>query len=54
MVYPSTIARPVMPTLLVVHHTVSPALQELLEAVRSGTSADRIEGALAKARPTAS
>src|ERR1700710_1287766 len=33
-----------MPTLLVVHHTVSPALQELLEAVRAGAGAAGIEG----------
>ena len=33
-----------MPTLLVVHHTTSPALQELLDAVLDGTRADGIEG----------
>lgn len=33
-----------MPTLLVVHHTASPATQELLEAVLEGTRADGIEG----------
>jgi multimeric flavodoxin WrbA len=32
-----------MPTLLVVHHTVSPATQELLEAALAGTKADGIE-----------
>lgn len=30
--------------LLVVHHTTSPALQELLEAVLAGTRADGLEG----------
>jgi multimeric flavodoxin WrbA len=33
-----------MPVLLVVHHTTSPATQELLEAALSGTRADGIEG----------
>jgi multimeric flavodoxin WrbA len=32
-----------MPTLLVVHHTVSPATQELLEAALDGTRADGLE-----------
>lgn len=32
-----------MPVLLVVHHTTSPALQELLEAVLAGTRADGLE-----------
>lgn len=32
-----------MPTLLVVHHTVSPAMQELFDAVLSGTSAEGLE-----------
>jgi multimeric flavodoxin WrbA len=32
-----------MPTLLVVHHTVSPATQELLEAALAGTNADGLE-----------
>ena len=31
------------PTLLVVHHTASPATQELLEAVLAGTSAEGLE-----------
>ncbi|HLY33875.1 MAG TPA: NAD(P)H-dependent oxidoreductase [Jatrophihabitantaceae bacterium] len=33
-----------MASLLVVHHTTSPALQELLEAVLDGTRAEGIEG----------
>lgn len=33
-----------MPTLLVVHHTVSPATQELLESALAGAAADGIEG----------
>lgn len=33
-----------MPTLLVVHHTCSPALQELLEAVVAGARDPEIEG----------
>ena len=33
-----------MPLLLVVHHTVSPATQEMLEAVLAGTRADGIDG----------
>jgi multimeric flavodoxin WrbA len=32
-----------MPTVLLVHHTVSPATQELLEAAISGTSAEGLE-----------
>jgi multimeric flavodoxin WrbA len=32
-----------MPTLLVVHHTVSPAMQELFDAALSGTSAEGLE-----------
>lgn len=32
------------PTLLVVHHTASPATQELLEAVLAGTAADGLDG----------
>lgn len=32
-----------MPALLVVHHTTSPSLQELLEAVLDGTRADGLE-----------
>lgn len=33
-----------VPTLLVVHHTTSPATQELLEAALSGAKADGIDG----------
>jgi NAD(P)H-dependent FMN reductase len=33
-----------MPTLLVVHHTPSPAMHSMLEAVRAGASNDEIEG----------
>lgn len=37
--------------LLVVHHTTSPTLQELLEAVLAGTRADGIEGVEVRVRP---
>lgn len=40
-----------MPTLLVVHHTTSPALQELLDAVLDGTKADGIDGVDVRVRP---
>jgi multimeric flavodoxin WrbA len=40
-----------VPTLLVVHHTTSPALQTLLEAVLDGTRADGIEGVDVRVRP---
>src|ERR1700709_916243 len=40
-----------MPTLLVVHHTVSPALQELLEAVEAGTRAEGLESVDVVVRP---
>lgn len=40
-----------MPTLLVVHHTTSPALQELLDAAIEGTRADGIEGVDVRVRP---
>ena len=33
-----------MPTLLVVHHTASPATQELLEAALAGAQAEGVEG----------
>ena len=33
-----------MPRLLVVHHTPSPALQEMFEAVVSGARTDEIDG----------
>ena len=39
------------PTLLVVHHTVSPACEALLEAVLEGTRADGIEGVSVAVRP---
>ena len=37
--------------LLVVHHTASPATQELLEAALSGTAADGIDGLEVRVRP---
>jgi NAD(P)H-dependent FMN reductase len=40
-----------MPRLLVVHHTPSPALQELLEAGLSGTRADGLEAVEVVTRP---
>ncbi|MDX6284580.1 MAG: hypothetical protein QOG53_65 [Frankiales bacterium] len=40
-----------MSRLLVVHHTTSPALQELFEAVIAGTKADEIEGVDVAVRP---
>jgi multimeric flavodoxin WrbA len=40
-----------VPVLLVVHHTTSPALQELLEAVLSGAAADGIEDVEVRVRP---
>ena len=33
-----------MPRLLIVHHTASPSLHSMLEAVRAGATDDRIEG----------
>jgi len=39
-----------MAVLLVVHHTTSPALQELLDAVLAGTRADGIEGVEVRTR----
>ena len=39
-----------MPVLLVVHHTPSPAMQELLEAVLEGTRAEGIEGVEVRTR----
>ena len=38
-------------TLLVVHHTASPAMQELLEAALAGTRADGIEGVEVAVQP---
>lgn len=40
-----------MSTLLVVHHTTSPATQELLEAVLAGARTDEIEGVDVVSRP---
>ncbi len=40
-----------MPTLLIVHHTPSPALQSMLEAVASGAGTDEIEGVEVIVRP---
>ena len=40
-----------MPTLLVVHHTASPATQQLLEAALDGTKAEGIEGVDVTVRP---
>jgi NAD(P)H-dependent FMN reductase len=40
-----------VPVLLVVHHTTSPALQSLLEAVLAGAGTDEIEGVQLRVRP---
>lgn len=40
-----------MPTLLVVHHTPSPALHDLLEQVRAGASDPQITGVDLRVRP---
>jgi hypothetical protein len=40
-----------MPTLLIVHHTPSPALQEMFEAAVSGARTDEIEGVDVVIRP---
>ncbi|MBB6121048.1 flavodoxin family protein [Nocardiopsis algeriensis] len=40
-----------MARLLIVHHTVSPATQELLEAVLEGARTDEVEGVEVLARP---
>ena len=40
-----------MPRLLIVHHTASPALEELLEAVLSGARTDEITGVDVEVRP---
>ena len=40
-----------MPTLLLVHHTTSPALQELLEAALAGTRAEGLEDVEVVVRP---
>jgi multimeric flavodoxin WrbA len=39
-----------MPQLLVVHHTPSPSMQELLESVLAGTRADGIDGVQVRVR----
>jgi len=43
-----------VPTLLVVHHTTSPATQALLEAALDGTRADGLEGLTVEVRPALS
>lgn len=43
-----------MPRLLVVHHTPSPPLQEMLEAVREGATHEDIEGVDVVVRPALS
>lgn len=43
-----------MPQLLIVHHTASPATQELLDAAVAGTKADGIEGVEVVVRPALS
>jgi hypothetical protein len=40
-----------MPTVLVVHHTPSPALQEMFEAAVRGARTDEIEGVEVVVRP---
>jgi hypothetical protein len=40
-----------MPTLLVVHHTPSPALQAMFEAAVSGARTDEVEGVEVVIRP---
>src|ERR1700761_2730163 len=40
-----------MPMLLIVHHTPSPALQEMFEAVVSGARTDELEGVEVVVRP---
>lgn len=40
-----------MKTLLIVHHTTSPTLQVLFEAVRSGAGTDEVEGVEVVVRP---
>jgi multimeric flavodoxin WrbA len=42
---------PEHPVLLVVHHTTSPTLQALLEAVLDGTKAEGLEGVEVRVRP---
>lgn len=40
-----------MPTVLIVHHTPSPSLQELLETVRDGASTDELDDVEVVVRP---
>ena len=40
-----------MPRLLIVHHTSSPALQEMFEAAVSGARTDEVEGVEVVVRP---
>jgi hypothetical protein len=40
-----------VPTLLIVHHTASPALHAMFDAVMSGATDDRIDGVAVVARP---
>jgi multimeric flavodoxin WrbA len=40
-----------MPTLLIVHHTPSPAMQDMLEAVLAGARDDAIEDVDVQIRP---
>jgi multimeric flavodoxin WrbA len=40
-----------VPVLLIVHHTPSPGMQAMFEAVRSGTVAEGIEGVSVEVRP---
>src|SRR5487761_1456281 len=40
-----------MPRLLIVHHTSSPAMQAMFEAVVAGTAAEGIEGVAVEIRP---
>src|SRR5262249_8962274 len=47
----SGLSSALMPRLLVAHHTPSPALQEMLEAVRSGARTDEVEGVEVILRP---
>ena len=43
-----------MPTLLVVHHTTSPSLHALYEAVMAGATDDRIDGVTVVSKPALS
>jgi len=45
---------PVVPTLLVVHHTPSPTMQTILESVLSGARDEAIEGVAVVVRPALS